>query len=108
MTLASDPHHWSRAPNRAPWAFWAGGSLGALWPFALFGVVCLFRSGANIAVEGPKNWADVVLGYCMIASYLGCFTIVLLAGAVILGFFVGGYLTAMTVVSLRRRRATAN
>ena len=108
MTLPSDDHHWSRAPGHAPWAFWVGGLLGALWPFVLFYVVWLFRSGANLAVEGPTNWADVVLGYCMIASYGGCFTILLLAGEVILGFFVAGYLTAMTVDSLRHRRATAS
>ena len=77
--------------------------LGALWPFILFGVLCLFRSGANIEVDGPMNWADLILGYCMIASFAGCFFLVLLFAAVLAGFFVTGYVSASIVVALRRR-----
>lgn len=101
MTPSSDANHWSRIPTRAPWAFWCGGLLGAVWPFVLFYAAWHLSSGANLAITGPKNWADKVLEFSAMLSYTGCSILLLLPIAMLIGLMVGGYITAFAVVILR-------
>src|SRR5262245_15935620 len=104
MGIPNDQERWWGAPSAAPWAFCCGGLLGALSPFALVYVASLFSSGGNLAREGPKNWADHVLNVCAILSYTGCFALLLMIGAAVVGFLTGGYVVAIAAMSIRRFR----
>lgn len=95
---------WSDARDEAPLAFGIGSIVGAAWPIEVLFIVSRFTSGAIIGAEGPKNWADSVMGCAMILTYTGPIALALLYFAGRAGFGVGGHCAVAIARFVRSRR----
>jgi len=86
--------------RRAPLAYALGGFGGLALATGVVLLAFEFRSGANVMVEPPQNWADQVLAAITILSYTGPLA---LAAPVLLFMFCGAF-TKQVVLAVRDQR----